>query len=195
LEEGDRIYLCTQDVRKYHPDFDALLAGVLRSDPRGVLLIVGSRRPSITELLLNRFRRTMPDVVHQVRVMPFMAIEEYLALIAASDVVLDTVHYGGGANTVYDAVAVGTPIVTLPGEFQRSRWAAAVNRRLGVEQLIAGTPEEYVAKAIEVASNRDLRQSLRKQILEAGAELFEDAAVVREHEEYFSLAIAETREG
>jgi hypothetical protein len=51
-----------------------------------------------------------------------------------------------------------------------------------------------VVKAIEVASNPDLRQALRKQILEAGAELFEDAAVVREHEEYFSRAIAATRE-
>jgi predicted O-linked N-acetylglucosamine transferase (SPINDLY family) len=109
-------------------------------------------------------------------------------------VILDTVHYGGGAQTVYDAVAVGTPTVTLPNEFHRSRWAAAVNRRLGLERLIASTPEEYLAKAIEVASNRDLRRSLRKQILEAGAALFEDAAVVREHEEYFSQAIAATRE-
>jgi hypothetical protein len=31
---------------------------------------------------------------------------------------------------------------------------------------------------------------LRRQLLEAGAELFEDAAVVREHDEYFSQAIA-----
>ncbi|MBI3466618.1 MAG: tetratricopeptide repeat protein [Planctomycetes bacterium] len=193
LDEGEHVYLCTQNLRKYHPDFDALLAGILRSDPRGVLVIIGDAQPTITELLLDRFRRTMPDVVSRVRVLPRMERDEYLALTALADAVLDTLHYGGGANTVYDAVAVGTPIVTLPGEFHRSRWAAAVNRRLGLERLIAGTPEEYVAKAVEVAKNADLRQALHQQILEAGAELFEDGAVVREHEEYFSHAIAAAR--
>ncbi|MBI3462758.1 MAG: hypothetical protein HY000_06810 [Planctomycetes bacterium] len=127
LPDGEHVYLCAQKLVKYHPDFDPLLAGILRSDPQGRLLIIGDREESITELLL------------------------------------------------------------------RSRWAAAVNRRLGLEQLIANTPEEYVAKAVEVAKNADLRQSFHKQILEAGAELFEDAAVVAEHDEYFSQAIAATR--
>jgi len=193
LDDSQHVYLCTQNLRKYHPDFDPLLADLLRSDPQGLLLIVGDRQASITELLLNRFRRTIPDVVSRIRVMPFMERDEYLALVAVADVLLDTLHYGGGANTNYDAAAVGTPTVTLPGEFHRSRWAAAVNRRLGLDRLIASTPQEYVAKAVEVASNADLRQALRRQILEAGAELFEEAAVVREHDEYFSQAIAATR--
>jgi len=195
LEDSQRIYLCTQNLRKYHPDFDSLLAGVLRTDPRGVLVIIGDEQPSISELLLNRLRRSMPDVISRVRVMPRMERDEYLSLVALADVLLDTLHYGAGANTVYDAVAVGAPLVTLPREFHRSRCAAAVNRRLRVDQLIASTPEEYVAKAVEVARNADLRQALGRQILEAGAELFEDAAVVREHDEYFSQAIAATRAG
>ena len=61
------------------------------------------------------------------RVLRRMERNEYLALLSLCDVSLDTPHYGGGANTVYDASAVGVPLVTLPGEFHRSRWAAAVN--------------------------------------------------------------------
>ena len=114
-------------------------------------------------------------------------------LLRICDVSLDTPHYGGGANTVYDASAVGVPLVTLPGEFHRSRWAAAVNRRLGVPQLIATTPEEYVAKAVEVAGDADLRQVLHQQILEGSRELFEDPAVVAEHDESLSQAIATIR--
>jgi predicted O-linked N-acetylglucosamine transferase (SPINDLY family) len=195
LQENQRCYLCTQNLRKYHPDFDPLVGDLLRGDPEGLLLLMGDTQPSITELLLARFRRTIPEVVSRIRMMPRMGRDDYLALVAVADVILDTLHYGGGANTVYDAAAMGAPIVTLPGEFHRSRWAAAVNRRLGLEQLIASTREDYVAKAVEVASNPDLRQALRQQILEAGAELFEDAAVVREHEEYFSQAIAAVRAG
>ena len=70
-----------------------------------------------------------------------------------------------------------------------------MNRRLGLPQLIADTPEEYVAKAVEVASNLDLRETFRRQILDAGPELFEDVSVVREHDAYFSEAIAATRAG
>jgi predicted O-linked N-acetylglucosamine transferase (SPINDLY family) len=196
LNDSQRVYLCAQNLRKYHPDFDRALAELLRRDPQGVLVIIGDAQASITELLLARFRRTMPDVLSRVRAMPWMEPEDYLALVSLADVTLDTLHYGAGANTVYDTVAVGTPLVTLPGDFHRTRWAAAVNRRtVDGQWLIASTPEDYVAKAIEIATNRDLKESLRNCILEVGVELFEDAAVVREHEEYFAQAIAETRAG
>jgi predicted O-linked N-acetylglucosamine transferase (SPINDLY family) len=125
--------------------------------------------------------------------MPWMAAEDYLALVAVSDVVLDTPHYGGGANTVYDTVAVGTPLVTLPGELHRSRWGAAVNRRLELPELVAGSPQEFVAQAVRIASDRDYRRSLQQQILRAGAELFEDTAVIDEHNAYFAEAIGATR--
>jgi predicted O-linked N-acetylglucosamine transferase (SPINDLY family) len=193
LDESAHVYLCTQNVRKYHPDFDPLLADLLRRDPQGLLLVIADAQSSITQLLLERFRRTMPDVVGRVRVMPRMDQQEYLSLIAAADVVLDTLHYGAGANTVYDAVAMGTPLITMPGEFHRTRWAAAVNRRLGLEQLTAATAEEYVATAIEVAASKDLRRELQTQILERGAELFEDMVVVAEHNDYFNEAIAAVR--
>ncbi|MBI3469209.1 MAG: hypothetical protein HY000_39905 [Planctomycetes bacterium] len=80
------------------------------------------------------------------------------------------------------AVAVGAAVVTLPDEFHRTRWCAAINRRLGLDRLIATAPQDYVIKAIEVAGNAELLQSVRRQILDAGAELFEDTSVVREHE-------------
>jgi predicted O-linked N-acetylglucosamine transferase (SPINDLY family) len=115
---------------------------------------------------------------------------DYLGLAAAADVILDTPHYGGGANTVYDAAAVGTPTVTLPGPFQRSRWAMAVNRRLGVEELTAGSPAEYVRTAVRVAGDDDLRSDLGRRIRAAGAGLFEDARAVEELTEFFLNSIS-----
>jgi predicted O-linked N-acetylglucosamine transferase (SPINDLY family) len=192
LEDGQHVYWCAQNLRKFQPDFDLVLANLLRSDPQGILLIAADPQPAITNLLTDRFRRTMPDVMSRVRVMPRMAREDYLALLAISDVSLDPLHFGAGI-TAYDAAAVGTPLVTLPGAFQRTRWAAAINRRMGVSQLNVASFAEYVAKAIEIASSPDLRRSLHRQILENGRELFEHLAVVAEHEAYFSEAIAATR--
>src|SRR5262249_45274833 len=152
----------------------------------------GSAQPAITDLLLDRFQRTMSDVLPRVHVQPRLEWQTYLLLVAAADVLLDTPHFGAGF-TAYDAAGAGTPLGTPPGEFARGRWGAALNRRLGVPQLIATTPQEYVARAIEIARDRELQRSLREQIVRAAPDLFEDAAVVREHEEYFSNAIAESR--
>jgi protein O-GlcNAc transferase len=118
---GEHLYLCQQNLRKVHPDFDAVIADILRSDPTGRLVVIADEQPQITAMLLDRFRRSLPDVVDRVRVSPRLERPDYLALVAAADVILDTLHYGGGANTVYDAAACGTSTVTQPGEWHRGR--------------------------------------------------------------------------
>ncbi len=193
LPTHDHVYLCTQNLRKYHPDFDSLLADILRTDPRGRLVIIADAQPSITRRLLDRFARNMPDVRHRVQVLPRMERALYLNVIALADVVLDTLHYGGGANTVYDAVAAGTPIITLPGAFHRSRWTAAAYERLGIVETIATDMSEYVRLAVTVATTPDFRQRLSEQLLDAGGVLFADACTVAEHEETFLNLVAQHR--
>ncbi len=39
LKADDHVYVCLQSLFKFHPDFDELLGGILRGDPRGVLLL------------------------------------------------------------------------------------------------------------------------------------------------------------
>ena len=39
LADGDRLYLCPQNLFKFHPDMDELIAGILRADPGGRLII------------------------------------------------------------------------------------------------------------------------------------------------------------
>ena len=144
VRTGERLYLCQQNLRKIHPDFDPILADILRADPTGHVLLIADEQPLIATLLRARLQRTIADVAGRIRVVPQMARTDYLALVMAADVVLDTIHYGGGANTVYDAAACGTPTVTLPGPFHRGRWAAAVNDRLRVPEMTAATPSDYV---------------------------------------------------
>jgi predicted O-linked N-acetylglucosamine transferase (SPINDLY family) len=195
LEDAGRYYLCIQNVRKYHPDFDALLAGILEADPEGRLLLVGDEQPAITELLLRRLRPRLGRGQDRVRVVPRMERPDYLSLIARTDVVLDTVHYSGGANTACDVFAVGTPAVTLPGTYHRGRYTAAAYRKLGITELLAASAAEYVRLAVRVATELDFQQDLRRRILAASAVLFEDLQAVREHEEFFLRAIAEGRRG
>lgn len=193
LPADRRFYLCQQNVRKYHPEFDEALAGILRTDGLAVVGVIADEQPRITELLRDRFARVMPDVVDRIRVFNRLEREAYLELVAAADVVLDTFHYGGGANTVLDAVACGTPVVTRPGRYHRGRWAAAVNSRLGLDALNADSTARYVETAVAVGGDPARREAIRATLRGPGAELFENMAAVREWDAWLAQAVARAR--
>jgi predicted O-linked N-acetylglucosamine transferase (SPINDLY family) len=113
----------------------------------------------------------------------------YLNLVAKADVILDTLYYTGGANTAYDAIAVGTPYVTLPFELHRSRFGAAAYRQIGVTDVITEKETDYVEKAIQIANDQTYRQQLKKRILANAHLVFEDMKAVRELEYFFEYAI------
>jgi predicted O-linked N-acetylglucosamine transferase (SPINDLY family) len=87
-------------------------------------------------------------------------------------VVIDTVRWSGG-NTSLDALAAGTPVVTLPGRFMRGRQTAAMLRIIGLGELVAATAEDYVRLAVEAARDRDRNQGLRAAIRAGRGALFE----------------------
>lgn len=118
-----------------------------------------------------------------------MAEPDYLNLVAISEVILDTLHYTGGANTAYDAFAAGTPYITLPLNSHRSRYGAAAYQQLGVTDLIARDQDDYVAKAIKVANEPWYRANLSREILERTDRIFEDQEAVQELEHFFINSI------
>ncbi|HEX4147902.1 MAG TPA: tetratricopeptide repeat protein, partial [Pirellulales bacterium] len=104
MGEHEHVYLCAQNLRKYHPEFDRLLAEILRRDPRGRLYIIADSQLGVTRRLLERFGRSLGDVADRVRVLGRMQRSDYLNAVALADVALDTLPYGGGVNTVYDTL-------------------------------------------------------------------------------------------
>ena len=80
---------------------------------------------------------------------------------------------------------MGLPIITLPGRFLRERMTYGMYRGLGVFDCVAQTPEEFVEKAVQVASDPDHRRDISARILEAGGAFFESLAPVREWEAFF----------
>jgi protein O-GlcNAc transferase len=182
----DHLYLCVQNLRKVQPDFDAILGSILRGDPRGRALFIEDAQPGVTERLRRRFAQSAPDVAERIRFLPRMPETDYLNLLAVADVALDTTHYGGGANTTYDALAVGTPIVTLPDRFHRGRWAYAACQRIGVTDGIAATAEDYARIALSLAGEPDYRHEVSARITAASPVLFEDRGAVDELAAFFS---------
>jgi protein O-GlcNAc transferase len=125
LDPNRHVYLCPQTLFKFHPEYDGVLRGILEADPRGDLVVPEGRVPAWTRRLRQRWARTLPDADRRVRFVPAQPNADFLHLLAQADVMLDPFPFGGG-NTSYEAFAVGTPVVTKPGQFLRGgccpRW-------------------------------------------------------------------------
>lgn len=179
LEADWHLYACLQNLLKFHPDFDLLVAEILRQDPLGRLIMVSSaERQHLTGRLMKRFERRIPDVMERIWVFPELSNQSFLQLLQLCDVVLDPLHYGGGTTT-YQALAAGLPIVTLPGSQMVARITMALCRRLGMSEGIVANQAEYVERAIALASDPDLRLRIGERTRARLGLIYEDASAVQ----------------
>ncbi len=97
---------------------------------------------------------------------------------------LETLHFGGGITTL-DALAVGTPLITLPSVLLRGRMAYYCYRQMGMMDCMVQSVPEYVELAVRLGTQADYRNALKAKILARHQVLYENPAVVRELEEFF----------
>jgi predicted O-linked N-acetylglucosamine transferase (SPINDLY family) len=94
-------------------------------------------------------------------------LEHYLALHHEVDVLLDC-HPFSGHTVSCHALWMGVPVVTLTGKTHCSRMVASVLTNLGLPELVARTPEDYVRIAVELADDlprlTELRATLRTRM-------------------------------
>jgi protein O-GlcNAc transferase len=196
LPATGRLYGCPQSLFKMHPDFDAVLAGIVRRDPQAWLVFLEGPQPEWGEALRQRWRAACPEVAERAVFLGRVAPEAFLGLLAELDVLLDPPHFGSG-NTLYEAMAVGTPVVTWPGAFARGRIVAAAYRQMGAgEELIVQRLEDYAERAVAVAGDAGARAALRTTLPEAArAALFDDQAALRGLEAFLEAAVVAAERG
>ena len=104
-------------------------------------------------------------------------------MLKRADVFLDTIGFSG-FNTAMQAIECALPIVTLDGRFMRGRLASGILRRMGLSDLIAKSPDEYVRLAVRLARDVGYREEVKQRIVEARPVLFDDVAPIRALEEF-----------
>lgn len=184
LNEKDNIYICPQHLFKFHPDFDEIMAGILRSDESGRVILIEGQFKHWNQLLSTRFQSTIPDVCDRIQFLPRQSPLDFVNLIAVSDVMLDTIYFCG-QNTTHECLAAGTPVVTLPGELQRSRHTMCFLKKIGLEYCIAKKPADYVNIAVRLATDPELQKKARLTIAENAHRVWNEQEVILEHERFF----------
>jgi CRISPR-associated protein Csy1 len=188
MPQDRRLYACAQSLFKIHPEMDDVFAQILAADPQGILVFFQSDARRVTEQLTARLQRALArhgvPPRGQLKFLPRMASADFRRVLSACDVVLDTLRWSGG-NTSVDAFAAGVPVLTLPGRFMRGRQTAGMLELMQVKELIVSSPEEYVRRAVDVASDASLNAALREAIARRREVLFDRAEAV----EAFSEAL------
>jgi len=177
LPATTHLYACPQSLFKLHPDDDYILRGILEADRDGVIVLIEGRVPRWTDSLRERWRRSLAGFEHRLRFIPSLPHQEYLSLLQESNVMLDSLHFGGG-NSSYEAIAMGTPIVTCPGEFLRSRITTALYRKMGFHDCIVDSPDKCISLAVNLATDRAARATVSTAIQATSGRLFEDPSEV-----------------
>lgn len=87
----------------------------------------------------------------------------YLKSYHQVDIALDSYPFNGGTTTC-EALWMGIPVVTLVGERQVSRLGLSILSAIGLTELIAFTPQEYVSLCVRFAHQYEYLQTLRREM-------------------------------
>jgi protein O-GlcNAc transferase len=95
---------------------------------------------------------------------PFVAsADEHLARLKLADLFLDTLPYNAH-STASDALWVGLPVLTTPGETFAGRVAASLLKAIGLPELIALSLQAYEQLALRLANDRNALGEIRAKL-------------------------------
>jgi protein O-GlcNAc transferase len=184
----ERIYLCPQSLFKLHPDFDAYLGAILAADPDGRVILIESRA-SWRDRLEQRFTAHLGPLARRIEFVPAQDPVGFKALLAAADVVLDTIHFSGG-YTSFETLWAEVPFVTERGAFMRGRVTAGLADLLGLPAAIARGAADYATRAVELAHAGPARARFVDALRERKYALLDLApSVVPAYRAFFALAL------
>lgn len=151
-------------TNKLNPSVVVLWSMLLRNVPNAKMVFGGIP----TESQLELFHRFADEGIAPERLtfFPRANLQEYLTLHHQVDFCLDTFPYGGGATTAH-AAWMGVPSLSLAGESPPSRFGASTMHHLGLDDFIATSIEDYLAKghywSEHIPELALIRQSLRER--------------------------------
>jgi predicted O-linked N-acetylglucosamine transferase (SPINDLY family) len=137
-------------------------------DSRLVLKYRGLTEKGVSQRILEHFasKGIQSDRISLLGHEPGM--RAHLAAYAQIDIALDTFPYHG-TTTTCEALWMGAPVITLAGTAQASRVGVSLLRNIGLDEMIAQSPQEYVKVALQLASDgprlAELRRGLRERML------------------------------
>lgn len=152
------------NVGKISDETIALWARILRDMPSTKLLMATIAPGETRDRIVAQFAdHGIPR--ERLELVDRMPAEEFRKLHSRIDIALDPFPCNGGATTC-EILWAGVPLVTLAGSRLAGRAGVSLLTNAGLAELIAQTPEDYVAIAKNLIEDRVRLQALKAKIRE-----------------------------
>jgi predicted O-linked N-acetylglucosamine transferase (SPINDLY family) len=159
---------CFNNPAKYTPHMLAAWAEILRRVPDSQLMLKagGLDQPAaVKRLLVNFAERGIAR--ERILFEGWSPSRDLLASYNRVDLALDTQPYSGGLTTC-EALWMGVPVITIPGQRLASRHSTSYLASVGCQQFVAGDLPGYIELATSWAGRHEalaaVRAGLREQL-------------------------------
>ena len=195
LPEKGFVFACHNSEHKIGPEMFDIWMRLLKT-VEGSVLWLRSLNPSAMGNLWREARAcgVAPErIVFAPRV---PQIEDHLARLRLADLCLDTLPYNAHA-TACDALWVGLPVLTCPGNTFPARVAASVLLAIGLPELVASSPAEYEELARSLARDPERLAAIKVKLMRNRdtEPLFDTARFTRDLETAYTAMWVRTQRG
>ncbi len=164
IAKGFVTFGCFNNVAKLSPGVIHLWAQILRAAPQSRLVLKwrSLSESSVQKRLLDAFAAAGAEVerIELRGASPYIdMLKEYDDI----DIALDPFPFGG-ATTSCEALWMGVPVITLPGDRLASRQTLGFLHPMGFAELAATAPEDYIERALALASDQERLADLRRRL-------------------------------
>ena len=165
---GHITFLASHRLVKVNDRVLDLWCGVLKATPTSRLILAPR---SVSPASMQRITRKLIDRGLDQARFEFqhrhVTGRQYLSVFDEVDLMLDALPTSAG-TTACEALWMGVPLITLQGDRYAGRMAASILTRVGFEQFIARTPEQYIDLAVRWSSRPadlgELRAGMRQRL-------------------------------
>jgi len=178
------MYCCPQTLIKLHPDFDEIIKKILIKDKKAKIFLLKDPKNILSNSIFNRIKKKIGINIDRFVFLDRINRQKYINHCGQASVLLDPIYFGAG-NSFHESMYYGTPTVTLPSNYLKSRIVKGAYDQMKISNPpVTKTVDEYVDLSIEIA-NMDKKKALdQKKYLshQASKYLFENKKFISELE-------------
>ncbi len=195
LPRDSVLYHCCQSLYKFLPQYDDIFPLIAKGvDNCRFLFSSHPKSNYITDQfrwrLYKAFDRFNLNAYEYLIFLPFLDKMRFSSLYQISDVFLDPIGWSG-CNSAIEAINFNLPIVTFPGNLMRCRDSYAILKKIGIQECIASTLEEYIDLAVHIGIDNEYRKTISNKIAENKYKIFYDMECINALEDFFERVLKE----
>ena len=186
FKSHEHIYCCLQTFYKFNIEFETALSKIIELDPNAIILL-SNTFPFCKSHLMRMLKIFGEQKINHLRWYGSLEKDEFLNLVAISDVCLDPFPFGG-CNTSFDAFDYNIPVITWPSEYLHGRFTFGLYWKMGLDtcECIATNREEYIHQAVALGINEKLKHKMNRNIEMNKGKIFQEQNSVDEWGEVLS---------